>query len=159
MKTKNFKLAVVVVGLFLGGCGSRYQPYGYFNGGYSEVLTTKDSFMVNFRGNSFTKEDTVMKYALRRASELAIMNGYQYFIVLSSKDVTVTTKYENTSNNLKQRHGQKKDSSSFETAISTSKTMGETRAPGVSLAIKCFHSAPKEGEVIDAIYFLQQNED
>ena len=159
MKANNFKLAALVVGLFLGGCSSKYQPYGYFNGGYSEVLTTKDSFKVNFRGNSYTNEDTVMKYALRRASELSIINGYQYFIVVSSKDLTVTKKYENTQNNVKQKHDQKRDSNSFETLTSTSKTIGENVAPGVSLSIKCFSVMPKEGEVVDAMYYLLHNED
>jgi hypothetical protein len=147
LKKNIFKLAVVVVGLFLNGCGSRYQPYGYFNGGYSEVLTAKDSFIVHFRGNCFTNQETVMKYALKRASELAIQNGYPYFVIQSLKDLTITTQYENTN---------KKYSNLFESSIRT-KTIGETSVPGVSLGIKCFHKRPKEGQVIDALYFLQQN--
>jgi len=62
----------------LSGCATSYKALG-FNGGYSKIKTTPDSFIVIFKGNEFTSQEKVMQYALKRASELAIQNGYSYF--------------------------------------------------------------------------------
>jgi hypothetical protein len=72
--------------LFLTSCATNYHPVGFFGDGYSEIVMNTDSFLVTFKGNSHTSSETTMRFALLRASELTLSNGYKYFTVISSQD-------------------------------------------------------------------------
>ncbi|MBX7065789.1 MAG: hypothetical protein K1X28_01020 [Parachlamydiales bacterium] len=66
----------------LTSCATLYQKEGFFTNGYSDMRAGQDIFVVTFRANEFTPAKKVKKYALRRAAEVALKNGYRYFIVL-----------------------------------------------------------------------------
>ena len=71
--------------LFISGCAlnTQYQAQG-FSGGYVDTQLNENTWRVVVNGNGFTKSNTVGDYALLRASELTLDNGYRYFIVGSS---------------------------------------------------------------------------
>ena len=50
----------------------------------------KDGFTITFRANKYTMPEDVRKFALRRASELALQNGFMYFQIVSEKDISDT---------------------------------------------------------------------
>ncbi len=50
--------------------------------GYSDLRSGRDTFVVTFRANEMTPAEKVRKYALKRAAELTVKNGYRYFAVL-----------------------------------------------------------------------------
>lgn len=69
--------------ILLTGCATKYQSVG-FTGGYSETKLGENIFQVTFEGNGYTSTTRANDLALLRASELAITNGYKYFIITSS---------------------------------------------------------------------------
>lgn len=69
--------------LFLTGCATSYQPSS-FSGGYTDIALNKDTYLITFRGNGFTSSETTQGYALRRAAEIALNKGYNFFVVLNS---------------------------------------------------------------------------
>lgn len=87
--------------VFLTSCATSYQKSSDFflsnKFGYKDYRIDENKFSVTFTANEFTEEDQVMKYALKRASELCLQNGYSHFVILSKKDagrsVLVTTQY------------------------------------------------------------------
>lgn len=47
--------------------------------GYTETRLTENRYRVTFTGNSLTPRETVQDYALLRAAELTLENGYDWF--------------------------------------------------------------------------------
>lgn len=110
-----------------------YETLGK-KGGYFDYRITKDIFAIGFHGNTATREETVDLYILRRAAEVAIEHGFQYFVVLSEKGRT--------------RSG----------SVGYSGFKLPVIAPAGTCQIKCFRERPQEPEiVIDAAQFLKFN--
>lgn len=76
------KLFVVSTLVALTSCATLYQKEGIFTNGYSDMRAGQDIFVVTYRANEFTPAEKVKKYAIRRAAEVALKNGYRYFAVL-----------------------------------------------------------------------------
>jgi hypothetical protein len=66
----------------LTSCATLYQKEGIFTNGYSDLRSGRDTFVVTFRANEMTPAEKVRKYALKRAAEVTVKNGYRYFAVL-----------------------------------------------------------------------------
>lgn len=69
------------VGLALAGCAgpTPYQSLVPQRGGYSEQRLSPDRFRVVFTGNAQTRPEQVEQFLLRRAAELTVQNGYDWF--------------------------------------------------------------------------------
>ena len=69
----------------MAACASKPTPYGPATGdvGYRDQQIESDRYRVSFAGNSATPVDRVQDYALYRAAELTVANGYDYFKVAS----------------------------------------------------------------------------
>lgn len=78
--------------LALGGCDpvrlaisqvpSSYQPLRYsLTGGYVDSQLDQDSYRVRFHASRVTEQTVLEDYLLYRAAELAIDNGYKFFVV------------------------------------------------------------------------------
>ena len=65
------------------GCATAYQKEGVFTNGYSDFRSSEDTFVITFRANEHTSEEKVLEYALKRAAELTLKNGFQYFSILN----------------------------------------------------------------------------
>lgn len=129
---------LVFLTLFLSGCVTRYKPYSFFNcGGYSEIKTTEDSYIVEFQGNALTSKGEVIQYALLRAAELTRENGYAYFCVQSTNDNTQRSTYGNT--------------------YGSSIHLNTVEHPGVVITINCFKDKPQGIAVIDAADYIKRN--
>lgn len=73
--------AVMLTGL-VAGCSSTttYQPADERGAyGYTETQLGSNRFRVTFTGNSSTDKETVNDYAMLRAAELTLQNGYNWF--------------------------------------------------------------------------------
>lgn len=77
----NRLLAVAL--LCLSGCATGYHPSS-FTGGYSDVRLDDGLYKVSYRGNGATSGSTAADFAMLRAAELALENGYPYFTVEDS---------------------------------------------------------------------------
>ena len=80
-------LVTISLALLLAGCATDYQPDG-FTGGFSETQLDENLFEIRFKGNAFVGTDTARDYAMLRAAEVTLQNGYEYFIVLGEEDRT-----------------------------------------------------------------------
>ena len=73
------KLFLVTSIISLTSC-TPYQSSG-FTGGFTEVQLSENVWKVKVNGNGLTAKSTIDDYALLRASELTLEEGYKYFIV------------------------------------------------------------------------------
>lgn len=159
MKKNNILRLISLLSIFvLTSCSTMYQPRG-FNGGYSEIVTSDDSFFVSFNGNQFTSNETVMKYALRRASELTIHNGYSYFTLISTVDNSNYTGYSNncvsrTQNIYSHRHPHNPYSNRV---ITSTTSYGVVCRPAVTVRVKCYKAPPRNIDFINAHFYLRKN--
>jgi len=77
----NSSIAAVALMLVLGGCATptAYQPLVPERGGYFEERLSQNQFRVVFVGNARTRPEQVENYLLRRAAELTLEQGYDWF--------------------------------------------------------------------------------
>lgn len=126
--------AGVAMGLLILGCATPYKTKGALSGGYSDYRISESEFVVTFRANSTTHPETVDKYLLRRASELALENGFSYLVVSSERDRTKAG------------------------SLGYSGTKLPIVTPAGTIRIRCFHEKPAdEDEAISAADFLRYN--
>ena len=119
--------------LLVGACATPYRSEKH-GAGYSEFRITDDTFSVTFRANSATREETVDKYILRRASELTLEHGFGFFVVFKET-------------------GRNRSSS-----IGYSGLKFPIIIPGETIRIRCFHEEPPDTEgLIDAAKFMRFN--
>ncbi len=85
----NF-FVTIVLALVLSGCATGYQPDGY-TGGFSEVQFDENVFEIRFSGNAMVGANTARDYAMLRAAEVTLENGYEYFVVLGEEDRTAVS--------------------------------------------------------------------
>ena len=79
--TRIFAAGALAATLALSACASPtpYQPVDPKNGGYSEERISQNQYRVVFRGNAHTPPEQVEQYLLRRAAELTLKEGYDWF--------------------------------------------------------------------------------
>lgn len=75
---------IVLVAVLLSGCATAYQREG-FGGGYSEMQLGENIFQVSFRGNGYTSWERASDFSLLRSAELALENGFRYFVIVESE--------------------------------------------------------------------------
>lgn len=70
--------------VFLVGCATAYQQQG-LTGGFSETQLDDNVWRVSFKGNAYTSRDRAADFTLLRSAELALDNGYYYFVIVDSE--------------------------------------------------------------------------
>lgn len=88
------KLKVIFVflcAILISSCATTYKRAGNPDGvGYYDSLLQKNMYEVTFNGNSDISSTTAQDYALLRAAEICIENGYKTFDIVNSKDNSKT---------------------------------------------------------------------
>jgi len=69
------------------GCATSYHSTG-FTGGFNETQLSENSYQIRFQGNGYTSRDRVSQFLLRRAAELALEHGKQYFLLTGGQGQT-----------------------------------------------------------------------
>ncbi len=79
--------AAASLALALAACAASPTPYQIVDddGGYSDQQIESDRYRVTFEGNRATPRETVENYALYRAAELTLEQGFDYFRVVSKE--------------------------------------------------------------------------
>jgi hypothetical protein len=86
-------VALALVGLTLsslGACSTPYQKMG-LRGGVGAVQISSNIAQVSARGMTGTDPDKIQRYALRKAAETTLANGYELFEVISVTDRSRST--------------------------------------------------------------------
>lgn len=120
------KNLLIMLAVLLSGCAvTEYQSTGVF-GGFTDTQLGVDIFKVSYQGNAQTKSDQVEEMALLRSSEVALKNGFSYFIIVS---------------------GVSKSNYNFD--------FDDRARPSTSNTIKCFKEKPKnDGLIYDAKFLF-----
>ncbi len=90
--------------------------------------------MVIFRANEHTPPKKVMKYAIRRAAEVTLQNGYRYFTIIDQSDASKERTVIHTERGYRGKR----------TSVS------HLYYPSLKLTIKCFHTKPFGHDMLDA---------
>ncbi len=74
----------------LTSCATPYKHDGIFDegllGGYTDTRINANTVIVSFRGDYFTSGQKARSYALYRAAEVTVHDGYDYFVVTSASN-------------------------------------------------------------------------
>jgi len=82
-------LLLSLVAVVVGGCATEYQARG-FTGGFTETQVAENVWTIRFAGNGYTGAGQVRDFALLRASEVTLQNGYRYFVVQEQENSAQT---------------------------------------------------------------------
>ena len=141
----------------LAGCATPYQPVG-FGGGYSETQLAPDVFRVYVRGNGYTSMERAQDFALLRAAELTLQQGFKYFAIIDESSSTDISTY--TTPGSSQTTGTANVYGGYGTYSGTTtynppqtETVHEPRS---SIAVRCFADKPDSTNTFDA-EFLQRS--
>ena len=86
------KICLMILVILAAGCATDYKTQS-FRGGYSEVRLDENVFTVRFKGNAYTSPERAADFCLLRCAELALANGYSYFIITDSSHYTKRSTY------------------------------------------------------------------
>jgi hypothetical protein len=87
---KIFRL--VTLALLMVSCATSYKPNG-LTGGFSSTQLDVNVFQVSFRGNGYTKRERANDFALLRSAEVALENGYEFFVIVEGQRYSETAAY------------------------------------------------------------------
>lgn len=146
---------LLFITVLFSGCATKYQETG-LTGGFSHSQLGPDIFRVTFQGNGFTRKAQAADFALIRAAELTLENGFSHFIIVQSSDVsmsmTIYTPTQSSTTGSAQRIG-----GTTLMQANTTTTGGNAipmHAPGVELLIRC-HRENSAGTWFDAAFLAK----
>lgn len=129
---------IPALALVLGGCATGYHAKGMLGDGYSDYRITENTFSITFRGNKYSDEEDIRRFALVRAAELTLTHGFRYFLVVNEREL---------SSKEVQKH-----TDEFDGVLK----IKEIIYPGVELKIRCAQEIDS-ADFIDAASFLSYN--
>lgn len=82
----------LVVALISSSCATSYKKASNPEAcGYYDSILQKDIYEVTFNGNEYTSPNRAHDYALLRAAETCLANGYKTFDIVNSNDKSKTS--------------------------------------------------------------------
>ena len=104
--------------LLMAGCATGYSAEG-FMGGYEETQLNPNVYRVSFKGNAYTSMNRAADFTLLRSAELALENGYPYFVIVDAnqwtKNETYTTPTQTTTTASATAYGNTATGSAYST--------------------------------------------
>ena len=85
-------ITFAVLALLLASCATGYQEKG-LTGGFSETQLGENIFRVSFNGNAYTSMERAADFTLLRSAELAVENGFSYFVIIDEDQSTELSTY------------------------------------------------------------------
>jgi len=90
-------LVFLCLSVFLASCSTSYRPLNDSGGYWDErIESTSNKFKIGYDGNKWhsdpvNRKERVIDLALLRSAEIALENGFKYFIISDSKAYTEKT--------------------------------------------------------------------
>ena len=91
------KIVVIFLSIFLASCSTGYRPLNDSGGYWDEKIeSTSNKFKIGYDGNKWhsdpvNRKERVIDLALLRSAEVALENGFKYFIISDSRAYTEKT--------------------------------------------------------------------
>ena len=91
------KIVVIFLSIFLASCSTGYRPLNDSGGYWDErIETTSNRFKIGYDGNKWhsdpvNRKERVIDLALLRSAEVALENGFKYFVISDSAAYTEKT--------------------------------------------------------------------
>lgn len=146
----------MLTALALAGCATAYKNQG-LGGSFASTQLEAKVLTVTFKGNGFTEQDKVNKFALLRSAEIALENGFQYFTIVDAQQYPKNSAYSAPTTPTKSLEAKADGSTSayVNMTMYKQKTEGKTAVArpggqtnseseqGTSITIACFSEKPK----------------
>ena len=90
-------IIIICLSIFLSSCSTGYRPLNDSGGYWDErIETTSNQFKIGYDGNKWhsdpvNRKERVIDLALLRSAEVALENGFKYFIISNSTAYTEKT--------------------------------------------------------------------
>lgn len=138
-------IVVLLITVF-SGCATAYQPKG-FTGGYSVIKLGEKSFQITFDGNFSTSLERASDFSLLRSAEMALANGFRYFIIVDSENTYATGRGEISYGNYAYRSV---------TTRNYGREAPSNSAPTTTKTIHCYKERPEmNGLAFDAEFYTR----
>lgn len=105
---------------------------------YSEMQLTSDTFIISIKATETTSQNKALSGLLTRAAEVTLKNGYNYFVVIDTKD-----------------QSEVQGTWVYGYSVTTHRS---SKIPHGQITIKCFKKQPKENNSVDAQLFLEKKQ-
>lgn len=150
---KGFLCSLAALLFVLAGCSSiKYQPYGQWGqltGGYEDTQLGESVFEVTYHGVPNIRAQTVQDWALLRAADLTLDNGFRYFRITEKR--SSESVHSVTTPGSVQSTGQ--DEFGYTQYVTTPGVTQTYSVPTTSLTIACFKEKPDESsDLFDALF-------
>jgi hypothetical protein len=80
------RLLMLTCILTITSCATTYQAQSW-TGGFTETQLDTDVYSVRFKGNGYTSSSRAADFTLLRSAEIALEQGYNYFVVIESDSI------------------------------------------------------------------------
>lgn len=151
-------ITFVILAVMLSGCATTYHKRSY-TGGYSETQLGENIFKVLFIGNGYTSRERATDFSLLRSSELALENGFKYFIIVDSQEYTKRNSF--TTPTTSQTTGSAYVTGNYISGKATTKTTGGQTyvisKPRSTNTIVCFKEKPVVSGVVYEAEFVAKS--
>jgi len=158
---------LVICVILLSSCSTAYQKDS-FTGGFTTAQLDENVFQVSFRGNGYTSRDKANDFALLRSAEVALENGFNYFVIVDANQydkkssyttpTTVTTTGSSNTQGTVNAYGNTANYSGTTYGRSTSTVNGgqtiNLSKPHTTNTIVCYNGKP-QGFAYNAKYTAQ----
>lgn len=142
MKIQSFILVSLVL---LVGCATAYQQEG-FTGGFTETQLGENVFQITFKGNAYTSAERASDFTLLRSAELALEQGYQFFVIVDADSYSTYSTYTTptTSKTKANAYGSGNYAYGTATTVTTGGQTIEYVKPRSTNTIVCFTERPED---------------
>ena len=154
-------LSMALLASMVSACATPYQPKG-FSGGYSETRLAEDLFRVWFTGNGKTSKERVNDFGLLRSAELALENGFRYFVIVNSETGSTVSSYTTPSTSHTTGSAYQSGRHTYGNATTTTYGGGThlVSKPGATYTILCFREKPAvPGLILEAEFVAKSIRD
>ena len=81
------KIVLAATALLVAGCATEYGDMG-FSGGVRADQISANQYRIVSRGNGYSNATSIADYAIRKAAEVTLESGNEWFLVLGRDDQT-----------------------------------------------------------------------
>jgi hypothetical protein len=154
--TMKHLLIILFTAVLIQGCATTYRSSGLM-GGYKDVQLDENVFKVTFNGNGYTSFERAADFTLMRCAELALNNGYSFFVIIDADSYSSNSTY--TTPTTTNTTGSAVKIGDYVVGSAQSTTYGgqtyHISKPSRTNTIICFKEKPTEGFSYNAQFIFK----